>query len=446
VEAPAADLIFARGQMALSLAFHIVFAAVGVALPALMVVAELLYRVTGDEIYLELAHRWAKGTAILFAVGAVSGTMLSFELGLLWPRFMAFAGAIIGMPFSLEGFAFFTEAIFLGIYLYGWERVSGRVHLLSGLAVTVSGAFSALFVVLANAWMNVPSGFRVEGGLPVDIHPLAAMFSPGWAVEVVHVLLSSYLATAAAMAGVHAALLLRAPHSRFHRAALGIAMMFAVPAALLQPLSGDFSARSVAIRQPAKLAALEGQFRTERGAPLRLGGWPDPAAHTTRYALEIPHGLSFLAFHDLQAEVRGLDSFPVEDRPETRVVHVAFQLMVGAGSALALVALWWAGAWWRRRRTGRSMPYPNEDRRLLWALAFSGPLGFLALEAGWAVTEVGRQPWIVYGILRTSAAVTPVAGLGLPFGLVGVVYLGLALVVAVLLGRLFLKTGAAHVG
>jgi cytochrome d ubiquinol oxidase subunit I len=447
VTSPTADLTFARGQMALSLAFHIVFAAVGVALPALMVVAELRYRRTGDEIYLELARRWAKGTAILFAVGAVSGTVLSFELGLLWPRFMAFAGAIIGMPFSLEGFAFFTEAIFLGIYLYGWERVSPRMHLLSGVAVTVSGAFSALFVVLANAWMNAPTGFKVQGGLPVEVDPLAAMFSPGWAVEVVHVLLSSYLATAVAMAAVHAAFLLRAPQSRFHRAALGIAMMFVVPAALLQPLSGDFSARSVAVRQPAKLAALEGQFHTERGAPLRLGGWPDPAARTTRYALEIPHGLSFLAFHDLEAEVRGLDSFPVADWPETRVVHVAFQVMVGAGSTLALVALWWGGVWFRRRRArgSASASAAGESRALLWAVVASGPLGFLALEAGWAVTEVGRQPWIVYGVIRTGDAVTPVVGLATPFALVGLVYLGLGAVVAVLLGRLFLKTGAAHV-
>jgi cytochrome bd ubiquinol oxidase subunit I len=447
VGAPTGDLIFARGQMALSLAFHIVFAAVGVALPALMVVAEVRYRRSGDEIYLELARRWAKGTSILFAVGAVSGTVLSFELGLLWPRFMAFAGAIIGMPFSLEGFAFFTEAIFLGIYLYGWQRVSPRLHVLSGVAVTVSGAFSALFVVLANAWMNAPSGFKLEGGLPIDVDPLAAMFSPGWAVEVVHVLLSTYLATAVAMAAVHAAFLLRAPQSRFHRAALGIAMTFAVPTALLQPISGDFSARSVAIRQPAKLAALEGQFQTERGAPLRVGGWPDPAARTTRYALEIPHGLSFLAFHDLEAEVRGLDSFPVDDWPETRVVHVAFQVMVAAGSTLALVALWWGGLWLRRFRRGARAPRPpNQSRALLWAITLSGPLGFLALEAGWVVTEVGRQPWIVYGIVRTGAAVTPLAGLGVPFGLVGVVYLGLGMVTALLLGRLFLKTGAAHVG
>ena len=438
---PTPDLIFARGQMALSLAFHIVFAAVGVALPALMVVAEALYRRTGDGVYLELAHRWAKGTAILFAVGAVSGTVLSFELGLLWPRFMAFGGAIIGMPFSLEGFAFFTEAIFLGIYLYGWERVSPRLHLLSGVAVAVSGAFSALFVVLANAWMNAPAGFRMVDGAPTDVHPLAAMFSPGWSVEVGHVLLSSYLATAAAMAAVHALFLLRSPRSRFHRAALGIAMAFVVPTALAQPISGDASARSVAVRQPAKLAALEGQFHTERGAPLRVGGWPDPAAETTRYALEIPDGLSLLAFHDPHAEVRGLDSYPRADRPDPRVVHVAFQVMVGCGSALALVALWWAGAWIRRRHRS-----PVARRALLAAVVVCGPLGFLAIEAGWTVTEVGRQPWVVYGVVRTAEAVTPMTGLAVPFALVSVVYGTLGVVVALLLGRLFLKTEGAHVG
>jgi cytochrome d ubiquinol oxidase subunit I len=443
VPTPSPDLIFARGQMALSLAFHIVFAAVGVALPALMVVAEMLYRRTGDEVYLELAHRWAKGTAILFAVGAVSGTVLSFELGLLWPRFMAFGGAIIGMPFSLEGFAFFTEAIFLGIYLYGWDRVSPRLHLLSGVAVSVSGAFSALFVVLANAWMNVPAGFRMVDGAPTDVRPLAAMFSPGWAVEVGHVLLSSYLATAAAMAAIHALFLLRSPRSRFHRAALGIAMAFLVPTALLQPISGDASARAVAVHQPAKLAALEGQFRTERGAPLRVGGWPDPTAETTRYALEIPDGLSLLAFHDRRAEVRGLDSFPRADRPDPRVVHVAFQVMVGCGSMLALIGVWWAGAWVRRRRR----PAAGEvSRPLLAAVAVGGPLGFLAIEAGWTVTEVGRQPWVVYGVVRTADAVTPVLGLATPFALVSIVYGTLAVIVATLLGRLFLKTGGANVG
>jgi len=436
------DLAFARGQMALSLAFHIVFAAVGVALPALMVVAEWRWRRTGDGVYLDLAKRWAKGTAILFAVGAVSGTVLSFELGLLWPRFMAFAGGIIGMPFSLEGFAFFTEAIFLGIYLYGWERVSPRLHLWSGVAVAVSGAASAFFVVLANAWMNAPSGFRLSaGGEPVDVSPLAAMFSPGWAAEVVHVLVASYLATAAAIAAVHAGFLLRDPASdgnRFHRAAYSIAMVVLAATAVLQPVTGDVSARSVAHHQPAKLAALEGQFATERGAPLRVGGWPDPAAHTTRHALEIPRGLSLLAFHDPNAEVRGLDAFPTRDWPDVRVVHVAFQVMVGTGTALAAVGLVWAVLALRRRRAPLGRP-------MLAAVIACGPLGFVAIEAGWVVTEVGRQPWVVYGIFRTGDAVTPVAGLALPFVLVTGVYGLLGAVVAVLLFRLFASTRAAGV-
>jgi cytochrome bd ubiquinol oxidase subunit I len=431
----ASDLTFARGQMALSLGFHIVFAAVGVALPALMVIAEWCWRSTGEAVYLELARRWAKGTAILFAVGAVSGTLLSFELGMLWPRFMAIAGAIIGMPFSLEGFAFFTEAIFLGIYLYGWERVSPALHIASGIAVTVSGAFSALFVVLANAWMNAPAGFRLEGGHPVDVRPLVAMFSPGWATEVVHVLLASYLATAAAMAAVHAGFLLRDRDSRFHRAGYAIAMAITAVTALLQPVTGDVSARAVARRQPAKLAALEGQFQTERGAPLRLGGWPDPAARTTRFALEIPRGLSLLAFHDPDAQVLGLEAFPRDDWPDTRIVHAAFQVMVGTGTALALIGLWWAASALRRRR----LPL---GRALLVAVVAGGPLGFLALEAGWTVTEVGRQPWIIYGLLRTRDGVTPVTGLGVPFALVAGLYLLLGAVVAVLMSRLFLKTRA----
>jgi cytochrome d ubiquinol oxidase subunit I len=424
--------------MALSLAFHIIFAAVGVALPVLMVIAEALYRRRGEAIYLELARRWAKGTALLFAVGAVSGTVLSFELGLLWPRFMGFAGAIIGMPFSLEGFAFFTEAIFLGIYLYGWERVSPRLHLMAGVAVAVSGAFSAFFVVLANAWMNAPAGFHMAGGQPTDVDPVAAMFSPGWSVEVVHVLIASYLATAIAVAAVHAVMLLRRPDSRFHRAAYAIAMAVVVPMALLQPLSGDSSARHVAVHQPAKLAALEGQFATERGAPLRIGGWPDPAARRTRYALEIPRGLSLLAFHDPRAEVRGLGAFPERDWPPARAVHLGFQVMVGAGSALALCALAFAASAARRRK----LPL---GRAQLLAAAACGPLGFVAIEAGWVVTEVGRQPWVIYGVVRTAEAVTPVSGLGLSFGLVTALYVLLGVVVAVLLVRLFVKTAGGAV-
>jgi cytochrome bd ubiquinol oxidase subunit I len=421
------DLLWARWLFGTSLVFHIVFAAVGVAMPLMMVAAEWRWRRTGDAAWGELARRWAKGTAILFAVGAVSGTVISFELGLLWPAFMRFAGAIIGMPFSLEGFAFFTEAIFLGIYLYGWERVSPRLHLASGLAVASSGAASAFFVTLANGWMNRPSGFSLAGGA-LEVDPFAAMFSPGWAVQVVHVLLSCYAAAGFAVAGIHAFLLRREPGNRFHRAALGAALAVGGVAALLQPISGDFSARLAARDQPAKLAALEGQFRTERGAPLRLGGIPDVRAGETRWALEIPRGLSLLAFHDPGAEVRGLEAFPRDQWPNPLLVHLSFQVMVAAGSAMALVALWGLVLAWRRREvpTGRGF---------LLAVALAGPLGFVALEAGWLTTEWGRQPFSVQGVMRTAASVTPVTGLAVPFWLFTALYLFLGAVTVALLRR-----------
>ncbi|HNP72702.1 MAG TPA: cytochrome ubiquinol oxidase subunit I [Kouleothrix sp.] len=417
------DLLAARSQMAMSLAFHIIFAAVGIGMPLLMVVAEGLWLRTRDETYLTLAKRWAKGTAILFAVGAVSGTVLSFELGLLWPGFMRFAGPIIGMPFSLEGFAFFTEAIFLGVYLYGWKRVSPRVHWLAGALTAISGAISGVFVVMANAWMNTPTGFRMQGGQPADIDPVAAMFNPSWFQQTLHMTIAAYLATAAAVAGIHAFMLLRHPADRFHRRALGIALWVLAISAVLQPISGDHSAKVVAKTQPAKLAALEGQFRTERGAPLRIGGLPDPASETTRYALEIPRGLSFLAHGDFDAEVVGLDQFKPEDRPNPVVVHLAFQVMVAAGMALMGLGLLCALLAWRRRGLPR-------QRWLLWLIVLGGPLGFVAIEAGWVVTEVGRQPWVIYGLVRTADAVTPMPGLAVTFTTFTILYLFLAAVVA----------------
>ena len=301
------DLLAARTQMALSLGFHIVFAEIGIAMPLMMVIAEWRWHRTGDRVFLELAHRWAKGTAILFAVGAVSGTVLSFELGLLWPGFMRFAGPIIGIPFSLEGFAFFLEAIFLGVYLYGWERVSRRAHLAAGVVVAVSGAASALFVVLVNAWMNTPTGYQLaRDGSLASIDPIAAMQSPAAVQQVLHMLLAAYAATGLAVAGLHAWMLLRGRNAPLHRRALVIALLVGAPAAVLQPLSGDISARVVAETQPVKLAALEGQWATVRGAPLRIGGWPDVEREETRWALEIPYGLSLLARHDPGATIQGL--------------------------------------------------------------------------------------------------------------------------------------------
>jgi cytochrome d ubiquinol oxidase subunit I len=422
------DLAAARWLFGVSLAFHIVFAAVGVAMPLLMVIAEWRGRRSGSAVELELARRWAKGTAILFAVGAVSGTVISFELGLLWPRFMAFAGPIIGLPFSLEGFAFFAEAIFLGIYLYGWERVSPRLHLASGVVVAVSGALSAFFVTLANAWMNNPVGYQLLSGRATAFEPMVAMFPPGWGNQVLHVLLSCYAATAFAVAGIHAWFLRRSPGHAFHRAALGISLVVGCTAALLQPLSGDLSAQGVARNQPVKLAAMEGLFETRRGAPLLLGGLPDAEARVTRYAVEIPGGLSLLAFHDARAEVKGLSDFPRDRWPNVRNVHLAFQLMVGLGSAMALLALTALVLWWRTR----ALPV---HPRFLLAAVVAGPCGFVALEAGWLVTEWGRQPFTVWGAMRTAEAVTPVAHLAAPFWLFTGLYLFLAAFVALLLQR-----------
>ncbi len=426
------DLVYARWQMGLSLAFHIIFAVIGMAMPVMMVAAETAWLRTHRPEYLDLAKRWARGTAVLFAVGAVSGTVLSFELGLLWPAFMALAGPIIGMPFSLEGFAFFLEAIFLGLYLYGWNRLSAGAHVFAGVMVSLAGALSGAFVVTANAWMNTPAGFRLVHGTVVEVDPFAAMFNPAAAAQVVHMLLAAYTAVGVAVAGIHARLLLRDRTNAFHRRAFAIALIVGLPAALLQPLSGDWAGRVVAGTQPAKLAALEGHFTTRGYAPLRIGGIPDVHARETRYALEIPGGLSFLAHADPAAPVTGLNDIPRGLWPPVVAVHLAFQVMVALGIWLAFLALW-AGALWGRGRLFDSTLF-------LKATLVSTLAGFVALEAGWMVTELGRQPWIIQGVMRTSEAVTPMPGLMVPFVLFTLIYLGLGLVVIALIRRTVQET------
>jgi cytochrome d ubiquinol oxidase subunit I len=415
------DLLAARSQMAVSLAFHIVFALIGIAMPVLMVVAERRWQTSGDPVYLDLAKRWARGTAILFAVGAVSGTVLSFELGLLWPRFMELAGPVIGMPFSLEGFAFFTEAIFLGVYLYGWERVSPRAHLLSGVLVAVSGAASGVFVVIANAWMNTPTGFTLADGRFAHIDPIAAMQNPAAFPQTLHMILAAYAATGFAVAGIHAFILLRNRASAFHRHAFAIGLLVGVPAAILQPLAGDIAARHVARHQPVKFAAMEAVDSTRAGAPLNIA-----------YGVEIPRALSLLAFHDPNAVVRGLDVVPLEERPNVPLVHLSFRVMVALGSYLALVGLWAAWLAWRKR--------DFTTRRFLWAVAIASPCGFLATEAGWMVTELGRQPWVITGVLKTADAVTPMPGLVVPFVTFTLLYCALGAIVAVLLYRQIVRS------
>jgi cytochrome d ubiquinol oxidase subunit I len=424
------DLLFARLQMAWSLGFHIIFAVVGIGMPALMAIAEYRWLRTGNQAARELTRHWAKGTAIFFAVGAVSGTVLSFELGLLWPGFMKHAGGIIGFPFSMEGFAFFTEAIFLGIYLYGWDRIRPWAHWWAGVAVALSGMASAVFVVMANAWMNTPAGFDFDPstGQFSNIDPIAAMFNPAWKAQALHMVIAAYLATAFAVAGIHAWGLLKQPASRFHREALQIAMTVGAVTAVLQPISGDYAARVVAETQPVKLAAMEGQFETVRGAPIRIGGWPDEDARTTRYGLEIPAALSFLAYGDFDAEVRGLNEFPTEDWPPVAIVHVSFQAMVLLGLLMLVAGVWYLLAAWREKKVPLK-------RSLLGAIVATSPAGILAVEAGWMVTEVGRQPWIIQGVMRTREAVTPMPGLVVPFITFLVVYLGLAAIVVAIFVR-----------
>jgi len=424
------DLLAARSQMAMSLGFHIVFAVIGIGMPLLMLIAEWRFRKTGEEVYMVLAKRWARGTAIMFAVGAVSGTVLSFELGLLWPRFMAFAGPIIGMPFSLEGVAFFLEAIFLGIYLYGWDRVSPTIHMLSGALVFVCGVASAAFVVTVNAWMNTPVGYTLNAaGEVIDVDALAAMLNPAAGTQVLHMLVATFVAIGFGVAAVHAWMLLSDRANLFHRRALAIALTVGGVAAVLQPLSGDLSAKMVAEQQPIKLAAMEGHWETQSRAPLRIGGWPDESAEVTRWAIEIPAGLSILAHLDPDAEILGLRDVPRDLRPPVAIVHLAFQLMVALGMFMAGVGTLGAVLAWRRRRLPDSPWY-------LGLVVLCGPMGFVAIEAGWVVTEVGRQPWIIYEVMRTADAVSPMPGLVIPFLMFSLLYLFLAVVVVALMRRL----------
>src|SRR6478672_12053620 len=292
-----------RSQIGTSLSFHLFFAVLGVGLPLMMLVAEGMHLRTGDPVWRALARRWSKVFAVLFAVGAASGTIISFELGLLFPRFMAYAGGIIGLPFSLEGAAFFLEAIFVGIYLYGWNRLSPRAHWLSGFPIAISAVASAFFIVTANAWMNVPRGFQIVHGRVTHVDPLAAMFNPAWPTETSHMVLGAYLATAFGIASVYAVGMLRGRRDPYHRKAITLALATAAILAPLQVGAGDLLGRTVAHNQPAKLAAIEGQFPTERGAGLSLGSFPIPGHDRSVLNVKVPKLLSIVAFDDANAKV-----------------------------------------------------------------------------------------------------------------------------------------------
>ena len=427
---PMSDLFAARTQMAVSLGFHIIFAAISVAMPFLMAIAHFLYLRTQNDVYLQLTKKWSKGVAIFFATGAVSGTALSFELGLLWPKFMEHAGPVIGMPFSWEGTAFFLEAIFIGIYLYGWEKVSPWIHWGSGVIVGVCGVISSLFVICVNSWMNGPTGFDWVNGEAIHIDPVRAMFNPGALHQGLHMAVASFAATGFAVAGLHAFGLLKNPRSEFHRKALRIALWVGALASIIQPLQGDRLAKQVAILQPIKLAAMESLFHTAQPALLLLGGIPSEADGTVYYGIHLPRLLSFLAHGDFSAEVKGLDAFPKENWPPVLVTHFAFQIMVGLGTLMMGISFLAGLFFWRQPKL---LDHPT----FLKLLAIAAPAGFIAIEAGWTVTEVGRQPWIIYGIMKTRDALTPMPGLIYPMLLFFALYLLLSFVVTWLMIRQF---------
>jgi cytochrome d ubiquinol oxidase subunit I len=421
-------LLQARQMQALSFAVHIPLVCFGVAFPAMLLYAEWRYLQTGDPLYRTLARRWTRVMAALFAAGVVTGTILSFEMGLLWPNFTGTFGGVFGLGFAVEGFSFFTEAIFIGIYIYGWKRLSPRAHFLSGIPIVLSGFTGSLMVIAVNGWMNHPTGFRLDHGKVVDAHPFAALFSNSYFWhELVHMYLAAYMATGFLVAGAYAAGRLRGQWGRYEQTALAIPLAVAVLASVAQIFVGDWSGRTVAAAQPTKLAAFEGLAHTTKGAPVHILGWY--VNGRVEYGIPIPHLLSLLAFHDPNATVQGLDAVPAADRPPVNVVRVAFQGMVGIGSMLALLSVTYVAVLVRRKRLPESVWFYR-------ALVAAGPLALVALICGWIVTEVGRQPWVVYRVMRTEQAVTGAGGIPVGYATLALVYLGLIVAVGWTLIRL----------
>jgi cytochrome d ubiquinol oxidase subunit I len=421
-------LLEARQMQALSLGVHIPLVCFGISFPAMVLFMEGLHLRTGDPTYKALAKRWSKVMLILFAIGVVTGTILSFELGLLWPRFMDRWGEVFGFAFAVEGLAFFVEAIFIAIYVYGWDRLSPRAHFLSGVVVAASGILGSTSVIAVNGWMNNPQGFELgANGAVTDVHPLSALFNPNLWHEEVHMYLAGFIVASALVAGVYAVAWLRGRRDRYHRAGLIVPLAVLALAAPAQVVVGDWAGRTVAKEQPTKLAAMEGLDKTTKGADLTLGGiYYDGSVHG---GITIPDGLSLLADHDPNATVQGLDAVPADDRPPVGWVRNAFQLMVGIGTLLAALGVWFIWFRWRRG----ALPATKWFYR---AIVAAGPLSLIALISGWIVTEVGRQPWIVYDLMRTEEAVTGAEGIPVGYAALVAVYLGLIAVALFMLRRL----------
>ncbi|MCE3552012.1 cytochrome ubiquinol oxidase subunit I [Pseudonocardia sp. RS11V-5] len=404
----------ARVQMGASLGFHIVFACFGIAFPSVVLIAHWLGIRRHDGVALVLARRWSKVAAVVFAVGAVSGTVLSYELGLLWPVLMGRYGSAFGIPFAIEGIWFFVEAIFTAIYLYGWGRLRPWVHWWSGMPMVVAGLLGALAVVAANSWMNQPSGFTLQDGRVATVNPWAVVFNPATPYETPHMILAAYMVAGFVVAGVYATGLLRGRRDRYHRLGFLIPFWVGAVCAPLQVYVGDVLARAVANQQPIKFAAMELVDTTARGVPEWVGGvyWHGQVY----FGVAIPYLDSLLVGFSPNTEVTGWDSVPPELRPPLpNLIHLSFDGMVAIGTLLVVLGAWQAWVWKFRRDV-------LSTRWFLIPAALAGAGSIVAMELGWITTEVGRQPWVVYGLLLTRDAVTPANGVPVTLAVTVVVY------------------------
>jgi cytochrome bd ubiquinol oxidase subunit I len=426
----ATELEAARSQMAFTLGFHIILASLGVGFPVIMLIANYRGLRRNDPVALQLARRWSKVVAITFAVGAVTGTVLSFEFGLLWPEFTGTFGDVFGILFAVEGIFFFLEAIFVAIYIFGWKRLSPWAHFWSGVPIAICAIGGAFSVVAVNSWMNQPQGFTLSGGEVTDVEPFKVIFNPAVPYEVPHMILAAYLVSGFLVASVYAVGMLRGRRDRYHRLGLLIPLTLAAIVTPIQFAVGDTAARAIADDQPIKFAAMECVRTTSTHVPEYIGG--RCTSDGVKGGIKIPGFDSWLVGFSTDTKVTGLDTVPAKDRPPANtLLHWAFDAMVGICTLLILLGLWLAIGWWRRRDIPSS-------RWFLRAVALSGVASIVALECGWIVTEVGRQPWVVYEVMRTKDAVTGASGIWVTFAIVVVLYtiLGAATVITLrVMGR-----------
>ncbi|PTX65037.1 cytochrome bd-I ubiquinol oxidase subunit 1 apoprotein [Melghirimyces profundicolus] len=424
--------ILSRILTAETLAFHIIWATIGVGVPVFISLAEAWGIYKKDPHYILMARRWTRGFVITVAVGVVTGTSIGLMLSLLWPRFMQLAGNVISLPLFLETFAFFFEAIFLGIYLYTWDRFKKPViHWLTSIPIIIGSSLSAVFITTVNAFMNTPAGFRLENGELTDIRPLEAMFNPATPSKVAHVLSSSYVTCAFLLGGIAAYFLLKGRNLEYHKKALKMTMVAGLVLAVATAVAGDLSGKFLAKHVPEKLAAAEWHFETRREAPLILGGYLDEN-NEVRGAVKIPWALSILGKGSPDGEIIGLNEFPEEERPPL-YLHYLFDGMVLIGTYLILISALFLYAWWRKKN-----PW---NRWLLRGIVWGAPLSFLAIELGWMYAEVGRQPWIIRGVMRVEDAATTADHVGLLLMVFSLLYVALAVIAVSVLIRLFRHKG-----